>query len=48
VNETRWTREIDGTTYTAVTTEVRPGIYEITDELLRQMLGELGWTEVTS
>lgn len=42
-----WTRVIDGTTYTAMTPEVSPGVHHVTSELLEQMLRELGWAPTT-
>lgn len=41
-----WSREEDGTTRTVHASEVRPGVFEITDDLLEQVLKELGWQEV--
>ncbi len=41
----RWTREINGTTVTTEGYEVRPGVYEISEELLLALMSDAGWTE---
>lgn len=41
---TTWTREVDGTTYTAHATKTRPGVYEITEDLLADLMIRTGWT----
>jgi len=41
----KWTREIDGTTYTAYADEIRPGVYEISRELLDILMRDYGWVE---